>query len=209
MSQALLPIIPDGSSKISDLISVVRHDTGWTYFCGVQPIFAHPERDRQSFRMFTAQLCCQGVCTQAQIMRTFGVSKNSVLRSAAKYRREGVNGFYRPRRGRGPTVLTAQIRASAQGLLELGYSRREAADELGVNCDTIRKAIDQGRLRLPTSAPATRWESPARVRPNASWRLSVNCPAARRRSSKPVATSPAAGFFALCRRWRKQGFSVT
>ncbi len=152
MPQALLPIIPDGSSKINELISVVRRDAGWTYFCGVQPVFEHPESDGRSFRMFTAQLCYQGVCSQAQIVRTFGVSKNSVLRSVAKRRREGINGFYGVRKGRGPTVLTQQIKASAQGLLEMGYSRREAADELGVNYDTIRKAVNQGRLRMPTPA---------------------------------------------------------
>ena len=90
MPQALLPMIPDGATQISDLISVVRQDKQWTYFCGVQPVFQHPEGDRRSFRMFTAQLCCQGVCTQAQILRTFGVSKNSVLRSVAKYRQEGI-----------------------------------------------------------------------------------------------------------------------
>jgi transposase len=149
MPEALLPMIPDGASQINGLISVVCQDKQWTYFCGVIPIFKHPENDHQSFRMFAAQLCCQDICTQAQIIRTFSISKSCILRSVAKYRQEGINGFYRPRKGRGPTVLTAQVRARAQGLLELGHSRREVADELGINYDTIRKAIDQGRLRLP------------------------------------------------------------
>ena len=100
MPQTLLPLIPSGATQLSDLISVFCQDGQWTYFCGVQPVFEHPEDDRQSFRMFTAQLCCQGTCTQAQIMRAFGVSKNSLLRSIAKYRQEGIDGFYRPRRGR-------------------------------------------------------------------------------------------------------------
>ena len=84
MPQVLLPMIPHGASQVSDLISVVRQDDQWTYFCGVLPVFEHSENDRQSFRMFAAQLCCQGTCTQAQIIRVFGVSKNSVLRSFAK-----------------------------------------------------------------------------------------------------------------------------
>ena len=86
-------MIPHGATQINDLISVAREDRRWTYFCGVQPVFQHPPGDRQSFRMFTAQLCCQGVCAQARIIRTFGVSKNSVLRSVAKYRQEGSAGF--------------------------------------------------------------------------------------------------------------------
>ena len=55
MPQILLPLIPEGATPISDRISVVRQDKQWTYFCGVQPVFQHPEDDRQSFRMFTAQ----------------------------------------------------------------------------------------------------------------------------------------------------------
>jgi len=97
MPQALLPLIPSGATQLSDLISVFCQDGKWTYFCGVQPVFEHPEDDRQSFRMFTALLFCQGACTQAQIIRTFGGSKNSVLRSVAKYREEGISGFYGPR----------------------------------------------------------------------------------------------------------------
>jgi transposase len=151
--QALLPLIPVGATAISELISVVREGQEWTYFCGVQPVFRHADDDRQSFRMFTAQLCCQGACTQAQIIRTFGVSKNSVLRSTEKYRQEGIEGFYRPRRGRGPSVMTAEVSAQAQRLLDLGRSRGEVAVEMGVKYDTLRKAINQGRLREAAPIP--------------------------------------------------------
>lgn len=153
MPQALLPIIPDGASQINDLISVVRQDEQWTYLCGVQPVFRHPSDDRQSFRMFTAQLCCQGLCTQAQIIRAFGVSKNSVLRSVAKCRQEGIGGFYKDRKGRGPSVMTVEVTAQAQLLLDLGRSRTDVAEALGLHGDTVRKAIHCGRLRPPV-APA-------------------------------------------------------
>jgi transposase len=151
MPQALLPMIPDGATRINDLISVVREAEQWTYFCGVQPVFQHPEEDRQSFRMFTAQLCCQGACTQAEIIRTFGVSKNSVLRSVAKYRQEGIDGFYRRRRVRGSSVMTAEITAQAEKLLSYGHARRKVAEELCIKYDTLRKAINQGRVRKPAA----------------------------------------------------------
>ena len=156
MPQALLPMIPDGATRINDLISVVREAQRWTYFCGVQPVFQHPEGDRQSFRMFTAQLCCQGACTQAEVIRTFGVSKNSVLRSVAKYRQEGIDGFYRPRRGRGSSVMTAEITGQAEKLLNLGHPQEKVAEDLGIKCDTLRKAIGQGRVRLlePINEPS-------------------------------------------------------
>ena len=155
MPQALLPLIPDGATHISDRISVVRENDEWTYFCGVAPIFRHPEEDRRSFRMFTAQLVCQGVCRQSDIVRIFGVSTNSVKRSVKNYREEGIEGFYRPRKRRGATVMTDDVTAQAQEQLSRGCSRRQVADQLGVRYDTLRKAINQGRLREPPRSEAT------------------------------------------------------
>ena len=153
MPQILLPIIPHGATPINNSISVVRQDGQWTYFCGIQPVFQHPEDDLQSFRMFTAQLCCQGACTQSQIIRTFGISKNSVLRSVAKYRREAISGFYQRRRGRGPSVMTTEVTAQAQQLLDRGNTRSDVAEELGIKYDTLRKAINQGHLREGSPPP--------------------------------------------------------
>jgi len=164
MPQALLPMIPDGASPISDRVSVVRQDEQWTYFVGLQPVFEHPADDRRAFRMFTAQLCCQEACTQAEIIRRFGVSKKSVIRSVQKFRKEGIEGFYRPRRGRGGSVLTTEVTARAQQLLDQGRPRREVAQELGVQYDTLRKAIEHGRLREP--APAS--SPPASPQPTVS-----------------------------------------
>ena len=154
MPQALLPLIPPGTTQLSDLISVFRQDGKWTYFCGLQPVFEHSEDDQQSFRMFTAQLCCQGACTQAQIIRAFGVSKNSVLRSVAKYLGDGIDGFYRSRRGRGASVMTPEVVVQAEKLFALGHDRKEVAKKLGVKYDTLRKAINQGRVQEPAAASA-------------------------------------------------------
>ena len=84
---------------------------------GAQPVFHHTETDRQSFRMFTAQLICQGACRQVDIVRAFGVSKQSVIRSVNKYRAGGVKAFYTPRATRGATVMTPEVTAQAQQLL--------------------------------------------------------------------------------------------
>jgi len=149
MPQALLPLVAEDASRISDLISVVRQDGQWFYFCGTQPVFQHAEGDLRSFRMFTAQLCVQGVCKQADIIRAFGVSKSSVLRSVKKYRQEDIQGFYRTRRTRGASVMTPQVIQEAQQLFQEGYSRAEVARKLDIPYDTLRKAIDQGRLELP------------------------------------------------------------
>jgi len=155
LPQALLPLIPDGATRINDRISVVRQDGMWSYFCGIEPIFQHAERDTPSFRMFTSQLICQDTCKQVDIVRAFGVSTNSVKRNAKKFREEGTKGFFQPHKRRQGNVLTDEILAQAQGLLSQGVSRREVADQLGVLYDTIRKAINQGRLRESDSNEAT------------------------------------------------------
>jgi hypothetical protein len=147
--QALLPLIGDGATRISVSISVVREDGQWIYFCGVQPVFRHAEGDRRAFQMFTAQLIYQGACRQVDIVRVFGVSKNRVIRSVNTYRAGGVEAFYAPRRTRGPSVMTPEVTARAQQLLGSGLSLREIAEQMGLKVDTLRKAIQQGRLINP------------------------------------------------------------
>ena len=151
MPQALLPLIPDGATGISDRISVAQENQQWTYFCGIAPVFRHAQDDRRSFCMFTAQLIFQGACRQIDIIRAFGVSVNSVRRSVDKYEQEGISGFFQPRKARGPTVMTDEVITQTQQLLSQGCSRGEVADQLAVRYDTLRKAINQGRLHEPSA----------------------------------------------------------
>ncbi len=151
--QALLPLIADGAKRINHILSVVCENGQWTYFCGILPLFRHAENDHPSFRMFTAQLICQGACCQVDIMRAFGVSKNSVIRSVDKFRAGGIEAFYAPRATRGASVMTPEVTAQAQQLLYAGWSRKEVAEELGLKLDTLRKAIQQGRLTEPCPLP--------------------------------------------------------
>ena len=129
-------------------MSVVRQDGQWFYFCSTQPVFQHAEGDLRTFRMFTAQLCVQGACKQADIIKAFGVSKSSVLRSVNKYRQEGIDGFYKPRRARAAPVMTPEVIQQVQQLFEEGHSKAEAARELDIPYDTLRKAMDQGRVEV-------------------------------------------------------------
>jgi len=99
--------------------------------------------------MFTAQLVCQGACKQVDIIRTFGVSKSSVSRSVQKYREGGAGVFFAPRRGRGGSVLTEEVLARAQEMLNLGEDKQEVAGALNVNYETLRKAVTTGRLSVP------------------------------------------------------------
>ncbi len=155
MPQQILPLIPRGATQINELVSVWRDDESWTYFLSTYPIYSHKKEDRRMFRLISAQLVNSGACRQVDIIRTFGVSKSSVIRSLNKLRNEGADAFFVQRRGRrGGKVFSAEVVEKAQSLLDQGYSRQEAAQELGVKYDTFRKAINDGRLveRTPTEA---------------------------------------------------------
>ncbi|MBL0382456.1 MAG: hypothetical protein JKP90_23205 [Desulfofustis sp. PB-SRB1] len=149
--QIILPCIPMGATEINSRVGVWRDDQQWTYFLGGHPVYSHRADDRRMFRLVTAQLIESGGCRQVDIIRTFGVPKRNVIRAVNKLRQEGVEGFFKPRPARqGGTVLTPPVLAKAQSLLDEHHSRSEVAKELGVKYDTLRKAINDGRLKEPT-----------------------------------------------------------
>jgi hypothetical protein len=148
--QLILPMIPDGATEINAHVCVWRGEDRWTYFLGTHPIYFHQGNDQRMFRLVTSLLIDSGACRQVEVLRTFGVSKNSVIRSLRKLRRGGAESFFKPRRGRrGGRVLTSEIIENAQRLLQQGCSRREVSDELSVGYDTLRKAISDGRVVEP------------------------------------------------------------
>ncbi|MCD4655479.1 hypothetical protein K8T06_16285, partial [bacterium] len=149
MPQMWIPIIPSEATAINGTVSVSRNNGMCIYFCGINPMFFHSESDLRSFRMFTSQLVCQGMCKQAEIVRAFGVSKNSVNRGVNKYREGGAKMFFAPRKGRGGSVLNDAVKARAQELLNLGKTKKEIAEDLNIKYDTLRKAVSQGRLYEP------------------------------------------------------------
>jgi Helix-turn-helix domain len=112
-----LPLIPDGATRITDIVSVVRQNGRWTYFIGVQATFSHDKHDRRSFRMYAAQLIDRGACRQVDLIQAFGVTKSSLDRAVKKLRAGGVEAFFAPRPRRGASVMKPEVRANAQQLL--------------------------------------------------------------------------------------------
>jgi transposase len=93
--------------------------TGSGYCVGVQPFAVHAAEDRRAFYLTVAQLMVTGACRPCEVMRSFGVSKRSVLRAVQRHREGGAEAFFASRRGRrGGTVLTAPVLAQAQQLLD-------------------------------------------------------------------------------------------
>lgn len=146
MPQMLLPMFPYESTSINPLLGFCRKNEMVYYFNGMMPIFSHAVTDLKSFRLITSQLIVNGVATQRDIVDAFGVSLISVKRYVKTYREEGADGFFKPRKGRGSTVLTSEVLVKIQGYLNEGRPMRSICEELGLKADTVNKAIRDGRL---------------------------------------------------------------
>jgi hypothetical protein len=85
-------MFPADVTEINDLVSFAKRVGTVYYFNGPMPVFSHAESDRPSFRMFTSQLVVNGNCTQAQIVRAFGISAISMKRYVKQYRQSGAGG---------------------------------------------------------------------------------------------------------------------
>jgi transposase-like protein len=148
MPQLQLPIFPEGTNLINANLGFIKKDNTITYIYGNLPVFSHDVDDLKSFRMITSQLYVNGSATQAEICRAFGVSRISVKRSVKLYREKGVAGFYAPPRRRGPAVLTPEVLEKVQQHFDQGMSIPETARELSLKADTLRKAVQAGKLHI-------------------------------------------------------------
>ena len=147
MPQIQLPIFPLGVTLITPEVGVECRDGKVTYFVGCLPVFHHDEDDVRTFRMITSQMVVSGNVRQVDIVRAFGVPAVSVKRAVKRYREHGPAGFYAPRRGRGPAVLTEKVVKELEDLLDKGLPVAEAARRLGLRPNTVWKAVRTGRVR--------------------------------------------------------------
>lgn len=149
MPQAQLPLFPKGTTQININLAFEKRDTRVTYFYGTLPVFTHAEDDLPTFYMIISQLYINGSATQAELYRAFGISAISVKRAVKKYREQGAAGFYKPRPTRGATVLTDEVLAQAQELLDEGNDVGSVAKALRIKSNTLNKAVLDGRLHKP------------------------------------------------------------
>lgn len=150
MPQLVLPIFPKDLSHINPSLGFCLRDGNVCYFygSGFDPIFVHEEKDNKTFRMIVSQFYVTGKATQAQICRAFAIHPRTLKRSVKLYREKGPAGFYEPIiRRRGPAVLTDEVIANVENLLDQGGSTKEIAEKLEIKYDTLHKAIKAGKIK--------------------------------------------------------------
>jgi len=147
MPQIQLPIFPEGTTHITPELAFERRENQVTYFNGHLPVFTHQTDDVGSFRLFGTQLIVNGVASQGQITKAFGVSLTTIKRCTKRYRERGAQAFFKPATKRQGHRLTAEKLVQAQGLLDQGHRVPQISQALGVWPTTLHKAIDHGRLK--------------------------------------------------------------
>ena len=78
--QTQLPFFPEDITLINNYLGVQKKEDIVYYFNGMMPIYQHHKDDYDGFRLYTSQLVINGNCKQMDIVRCFGVSKESVKR---------------------------------------------------------------------------------------------------------------------------------
>jgi len=146
MPQIQLPIFPAGSVEINRDLACRTEAEQVVYYNGHLPVFTHAKSDLASFRLFTGQLILQGSATQGQVAKAFGVPLVAIKRATKVYRHRGAAGFFVPKARRQGTKLNAVKLEEARAWLVQGEPLAVVSRRTGVLTDTLRKAIEAGRL---------------------------------------------------------------
>lgn len=154
MPQMMLPIFPAGVTEINDKLAFKKEDGVVTYFSATMPVFQHSETDIASFKMIASQFYVLGMAKQSEIVSAFGLNAQLLKRAVKLFREKGAQGFFEPKKNRGPGVLTESVIHDAQNMLDQGMTPSSIAQQLGQKVDTIRKAISFGRLHRPVIPPS-------------------------------------------------------
>ena len=145
----LLDLHPFDAVRVNRHLSflTVQGQTFW-FHC-LLPIGTHPADDRRALRRRLGEFAHLGIATPAQLARACGLSTRTVYRARKRWAAEGEAGFYRPRKPRPRTAVTAEIKSIAERALALGRSLRAAARQAGLHVETLRQNLLAGVIRPP------------------------------------------------------------
>lgn len=147
MVQSTLPLFPVGTTEISKSIAFSNQAGKISYFHYAIPTYVHDESDIASFRLITSMLYVNGLVTQVEIQKAFGVTAISVKRSVKTYREEGAKGFFVSKQPNvKPRKLLPKVLEEIQELLNQGVELQEISEKHNVKVNTLLKAITEGRL---------------------------------------------------------------
>ena len=146
--QLQFPFYPKEARLINPHVGVYERGDFVQYIVNGMPIFSHGKEDINLFRYITSNLISQGLCRKVEIVRTFGVSEDSVSRAYKKFKERGADGFFgtEARHGHAHKIL-GERKVRILRKIDKGQSVNSIAIEEGVGESSIRYAIKQGYLK--------------------------------------------------------------
>ena len=158
-----LPFSLPDATPIGDSYAMQTRDGFTYYFFNLQPFDCHPADDRRAMLLRVARLHVVSGVRQADIMAAFDISRPTVARAVKRYRERGEDAFFEPRRGRGRTVVDAQMADKAAKLLASGISGSACARQLGIPVSTFHENRHAGVFAAPAAALAAVADAPQAV----------------------------------------------
>ncbi len=155
-----LPFSPPDATPIGDRYAMQTHDGFTYYFFNLEPFDCHPADERRAMLLRSARLHVVSGVRQADIMRAFDLSRPTLARAVKRYRDGGEDAFFAPRRGRGRTVVDAQMADQAADLLASGMSGSACARQLGIPASTFNENRRAGVIADPARAAAAAANAP-------------------------------------------------
>lgn len=147
--QLLLPGFPDGSSRISDALSILRKDGRITYFLWGDNYFSHGVNDKPFSHYILASLMDNGHVRPCDLAKApLCIPQRTLMNWLKNFREQGPEAFFRPPRRSGGRVMTAQVTARCEYLLANGECVSSVARQVGIQESTLRKAIARDAVRM-------------------------------------------------------------
>jgi hypothetical protein len=155
--QTQFPFFPSSTRHFNPHVGVFEKEGYVYYMHNGSPLFCHEIKDRNSYRYITANLVQTNLCNASEIARVFGVSARNIQLYAKALREKGPGWFFNRKETRGKCYkYTTQVFEEAQKMLDLGKSKKEIANQLGVSESSVSYHLQKGKLKKnkyhPTSA---------------------------------------------------------
>ena len=148
-----LPLAPPDATPIAACFSMATDQGITTYFSNLQPIECHPAHDSRARMRQLAKLHVTCGVRKCDLMRAFEVSQSTVKKVVKLYLEQGDAGFFKPRRGRGRTVINEEMAHRAAQRLACGMSGRAVAKALGIAVSTFNENLRAGVISAPAKVP--------------------------------------------------------
>ena len=149
-----LPLLPRGARTISPHLAVVVEDGYLVVYNASGPINRCAVDDAEGLRLLAGTLSSLGLAGLKALGGAFGMDPSTVFRNRKRLEEGGAEGVRSRRRGaKRPHKLNEEVCARIQRHLGRGWSKRRAAEEVGVSEGAVRAAIRRGQLSDRPQAP--------------------------------------------------------